>query len=221
MIGIRQRAETRADQPGGSPSGPVLLAPLRAEVAAVRLGAPGLRVERVGMGPARAEAARARLARSLPPGAPLAVVGFAAGLSATDRPGDVVVADELVTLDGSRPPAVLDGELAEQLRRALAPRLGGRVRTGRIACARKIVSAGATAASGAAAGALACEMESAWLAPLAERGRFAVARVLVDKPGRGIVSPFTIIGGAVAWRRLTTVAAVLADELPRAARPEL
>jgi 4-hydroxy-3-methylbut-2-enyl diphosphate reductase len=201
---------------------PVLLAPLRIEAAVARLGARGRRVERIGMGPARAEVARARLARSLAPGTPLGVVGLAGGLSASDRAGDVVVATALLTAAGSRAPVALDAELAERVRRALMadPALHRRVRSGPVACTQRLMPPATTAQLPAVAGALVCEMESAWLAPLADRGPFAVVRVVVDHPGRHLAGPWTVTGGVTALRRLAVVAGILADELDSYATSE-
>ncbi|MGO9151525.1 MAG: 1-hydroxy-2-methyl-2-butenyl 4-diphosphate reductase [Acidimicrobiales bacterium] len=188
-----------------------LLAPLRIEAAAVRAGARGRRIERIGMGPARAGGAGARLRRLLAPGAPVAVLGFAGGLHATDRAGDLVVATELFTTDDSMPPAMLDGALAGRIAAALAKVLG-RVRTGPIACCPTLMPA-REVAEVAADRAVACEMESAWLAPLAGGRPFAVVRVIVDRPGRPLVGPWTISGGIVAWRRLAIAAGIVAGEL--------
>jgi 4-hydroxy-3-methylbut-2-enyl diphosphate reductase len=189
----------------------VLLAPLRIEVLAVaRAG--GVRVERTGMGANRAEAARARLQRELPAGTPVCLIGFAGGLSATDRPGDVVVATEVKALDGTVPPYDLDGQLAARLVSALS-RGGSRARRGRVVSVRKLAPAATTAKAEGAAGALACDMESAWLAPLADDHPFAVVRVLVDRPGRGLVSPFVIPAGIAAWRQLAAIAPVVASEI--------
>ncbi|MGO9560921.1 MAG: hypothetical protein ACLPYW_17785 [Acidimicrobiales bacterium] len=188
----------------------MLLAPLRIEAAAVRAGAPGRHVERIGMGPARAKAAGARLRDFLPDGQPAAVLGFAGGLDATDRAGDVIVATELFSTDGSTPPTELDADLAEKIAVFLARELG-RVRMGPVACSPTLIAA-SEMSKALADEAVACEMESAWLGPVTS-GPFAVVRVIVDRPGRPLVSPFTLPGGLVAWRRLVIAAGVAATQL--------
>jgi nucleoside phosphorylase len=161
---------------------PLLLAPLRIEAAAARLGAKGrAQVERVGMGRAHAEATCARLARelSVEPVPALALIGLAAGVAEQDRAGDVVIATELTALRTARQPTSLDAALSDRLRAELAPVAGGRIRCGPVASTQAVAPASRLAGDPevAAAGALACDMESAWLAPLAESCPcFAVVR---------------------------------------------
>ncbi|HLI43423.1 MAG TPA: hypothetical protein VKU92_03015 [Acidimicrobiales bacterium] len=199
--------------------GPLLLAPLRIEAAAARLGVTGrARVERIGMGPAHAGTTCARLARelSVEPVTAVAVVGLAAGLAREDRAGDVVIATELTALGTARPPRVLDGALSDRLRAELAPVAGGRARCGPVASTRALAPASRLADDPevAATGVLACDMESAWLGPLAEScPRFAVVRVIVDHPGRPLFGPWTLSGGVTALRRLAAIAATLARAL--------
>ena len=189
---------------------PVLLAPLRIEAAAARAGARGCQVERIGMGPARAKAAGSRLRELLPDGAPVAVLGFAGGLDSTDRAGDLVVATELFATDVSTPSTTLDTTLAETIAVFLARELG-RVRMGPIACSPILIPA-SQMSKAIGDKAVACEMESAWLGPVTS-GPFAVVRVIVDRPGRPLVSPFTVTGGIVAWRRLAYAAGAVATQL--------
>ncbi|MHB1989035.1 MAG: phosphorylase family protein [Acidimicrobiales bacterium] len=192
---------------------PVLLTPLRVEAAAARFGARGRRVERVGMGPVRASRAAESLRGALPSMTPVGVLGFARGLDPTDRPGDLVVASELWTADGSLPRRPLAGGLADRVHGALSAVLG-RSRLGAIVCSPCLV--GGTSAKAAAlqtSGALACEMESAWLVPLADGRPFVVVRSIVDRPGRPLFGPWTMTGGLRAWRRLAAAAGVVAAEL--------
>jgi 4-hydroxy-3-methylbut-2-enyl diphosphate reductase len=198
---------------------PLLLAPLRIEAAAARLGVKGrARVERIGMGPAHAGATCARLTRELSEEQvpAVALVGLAAGLAEQDRAGDVVIATELTALGTARQPWRLDAALSDRLRAELAPVAGGRIRCGPVTSARALALASRLAADleVAVAGALACDMESAWLAPLAESCPcFAVVRVIVDHPGRPLFGPWTVPGGMTALRRLTAIAAALARVL--------
>ncbi len=213
---------------GGTPESTcVLLAPLSVEAAAARLGAPRVRVERIGMGPAKARAAGGRLARLLDPLAPVAVLGFGGGLSASDRAGDLVVATEL--LDGSAssgsasvgpaavsvPSVELDGRLAAQVAGALRAAVPSSVRTGPVVCTPRMAMASEQARLSATGG-LACEMESFWLAPLISGRPFSVVRAIVDFPGRELWSPSTLTGGLVAFRRLMMAASALASVLGRA-----
>jgi 4-hydroxy-3-methylbut-2-enyl diphosphate reductase len=202
-----------------SPLPPVLLAPLRTEVAAARLGARSTTVIRVGMGPRRAEVARARLARTLPPGTPVGVIGFAGGLSESDRAGDVIVATELRTVGEVRARVGLDESVVSALREALAEAMpGSRVRSGPVLCTPTLLSSSERRAV-ADGESLACEMESAWLAPLGKDRPFAVVRIIVDLPGRELVSPWTVAGGLVAFRRLVPAARSLACVLGLARDP--
>ncbi len=218
MIGTRLPSATGrgSTQPGTPVLQPVLLAPLRLEGAMARIGGRGhggYRVERVGMGPARAEAARARVTGAVPSGAPLAVLGLGGGLSPKDHAGDLVVATEVRMVDGSQAPVTLDGALAEQIRAAIARSVSRRVRTGPVVCTPRLLPAGAAASLAGTSGALACEMESLWLAPLAADHPFAVVRVIVDRPGGGLLGPWTLLGGPRALCRLASVAPVVAGVL--------
>ncbi len=60
-------------------------------------------------------------------------------------------------------------------------------------------------------GALAVDMESAWLARAAGERPFAVLRVVLDAPAREIHRPLaTLAGGLAAWRALRRAAPALA-----------
>jgi 4-hydroxy-3-methylbut-2-enyl diphosphate reductase len=144
-----------------SDTGATVLAALRLEALAI-----GGRVELTGMGHVKAGRTGARLARSLAPGRPLAIVGIAGGLESSLEPGQLVVADALQAPDGADPIGLPQGVAV-----AAALRAHGRdVRVGTVACSTSIVH-GAARAELARGGALAVEMESVWL-----------ARVLVDHP---------------------------------------
>ncbi|MHB8456757.1 MAG: phosphorylase family protein, partial [Acidimicrobiales bacterium] len=141
------------------------------------------------------------------------LLGFAGGLSRSDRAGDLVVATEIVALDGSRPLVRLDLDLAEGLRVALVRAGCPRVRAGRLVCSTRLRPAREVALLEAARGALCCEMESVWLAPLLEGRSSVVLRVIVDRPGWPLVGPWTITGGAIALRKLVKAAPVVAEHL--------
>jgi 4-hydroxy-3-methylbut-2-enyl diphosphate reductase len=191
-----------------------ICAPLGFEARALRrgirqAGGDASQVLRTGYGPARARRAASGLAAQ--PSRMLAVAGTAAGLDPDMRPGDVVVATEVVA-DGATEgvPCPAAPLLAGELRRA-----GLRVRTGKIVTVDHLVRA-ADRERLARDGAVAADMESALLAAAvkgdAEAGGgrpFAVIRAISDVPGRPLVHPRTITGGLAALRSLRTVGQVL------------
>jgi len=184
----------------------IVAAPLAIEQALIRSGARGARVRKTGMGPRKSLAAAQRLARE--PGDALLVLGFCGGLDAASRPGQVIVADEVLAADdeGHEPVcARCDGvaALADALRGA-----GMSVRSGAIVGVAKIAT-GERREQLRAAGALAVDMESAWLAGGAAGRPFAVVRVVLDSPSHELFRP-QALGGALraagALRRAATVA---------------
>jgi 4-hydroxy-3-methylbut-2-enyl diphosphate reductase len=153
----------------------VVAAALRLEaLAASRSGLPpDTVVVRCGMGAERAGRA-SQTVRAAKPDA-VAVVGLAGGLAPHVRPGDVIVASEVRTGDGTVtgrcPSAPL---LAGELRR-----VGLTVHVGPIVSVPRL-AVGTARAQLAATGAIAVDMESAYLAPGASGRPFAVVRVIVD-----------------------------------------
>jgi 4-hydroxy-3-methylbut-2-enyl diphosphate reductase len=180
----------------------LVIAPLRIERAALRRGLPDASVVCSGMGAARARAA-ARRAASAPADA-VAVAGFCGATVAGLRAGDVVVAGEVRGPDG------VTGCDGLPLVEALAALGIERVHVGPVASADHVVR-GAEREVLAREGALAVDMESAWLAPAAAGRPFVVLRVVLDTPAREIHRPFvTLAGGLVAWRALRRAAPALA-----------
>ncbi|MEA2209344.1 MAG: hypothetical protein QOF54_1821 [Solirubrobacteraceae bacterium] len=184
----------------------VVAAPLAVEEALIRSGARGARVRKTGMGPEKSLAAAQRLARE--PGEALLVLGFCGGLDAVSRPGEVIVADEVLAAgdEGHDPVrAACDGvaTLTGALRDA-----GMSVRSGPIVGVAKIAT-GERREQLRAAGALAVDMESAWLAAGAAGRPFAVVRVVLDSPSHELFRP-QALGGALraagALRRAAAVA---------------
>ena len=188
---------------------PVLLAPLSIEAAAVRRGAPGSRIERTGMGPARALATAGRLAGELRDDVPIVLLGLAGGLEVSARPGDVVVATSLAEAAEGASPVGLDPALSSRLFQCLRERFGGAVKEGRILSSRRVVAGKELDRLAERGEALAVEMESFYLTPLATRHRLGVVRVILDGPGRSLLGLRTVPGGFVALRRLREVAAVV------------
>ena len=181
----------------------LVLAPLSVEALALRRGH-GLRVVRSGMGAERS----ARTARKLAaePARTIVVAGLGGALDAHLAPGDVVVADEVRAVDGFTVASCAD---PESLAAALS-RQGLNVSVGRIVSADHIVR-GDERRTLARTGAVAVDMESSWLAPLARGRRFSVVRVVVDTPSHELFRPFhTLPGAIVALRSLARVGRALA-----------
>jgi 4-hydroxy-3-methylbut-2-en-1-yl diphosphate reductase len=182
--------------------GLVLAVPLRLEAHALRRGAPEARIVRTGMGRRRARSAAGRIAHA--PGNVVAVTGFAGALSPELEPGDVVVATEVRGAD--EPVQCAAAELvASMLQRA-----GLRVHKGPIVSAPRVVF-GDQRRRLAATGALAVDMESAWLARGCSGRPWAVVRTILDTPERDLHRPLaTAVGALRAYRTLARVGDVLA-----------
>ncbi|MYW89637.1 4-hydroxy-3-methylbut-2-enyl diphosphate reductase [Amycolatopsis rubida] len=169
---------------------PIVCTPLRIEQAALR--GPGPRTVHTGLGPRRAVAAATRL-----PSGPRIVAGIGGGLSPEVRPGDMVVATEVRGPSGAVPvpSAPL---LAGALRRlGLTVHLGPVVGSSHVVRERE-------RASLASSGALAVDMESAWLAAKGEP--FAVVRAIVDTVGEPLLHPSTVANGLAGLRSLRRAA---------------
>lgn len=155
---------------------------LGVEALAVRSGAPGLRVRTTGMGPTKALAAVPRLLED--PAAALVVVGFGGGLPTGSKLCEVVVASEVLTIDehgcvaAERIPCEAAGALGDALGEH-----GIAVCRGAVASVEEIVT-GEARARMEASGAVAVDMESAWVARAAQGRPFTVVRVLSDTPER-------------------------------------
>jgi 4-hydroxy-3-methylbut-2-enyl diphosphate reductase len=180
----------------------LVIAPLRIERMAVRRGLPEALVLRSGMGAARARSAA--LAATRIPADAVAVAGFCGAVAGGLRAGDVVVASEV------RGPAGVTGCASGPVVAALAALGIERVRVGPVASVDHLVR-GAERGVLAGEGALAVDMESAWLAPAAAGRPFAVLRVVLDTPAREIHRPPTALAdGLAAWRALRRAAPALA-----------
>ncbi|HEX3803531.1 MAG TPA: 4-hydroxy-3-methylbut-2-enyl diphosphate reductase [Solirubrobacteraceae bacterium] len=172
----------------------VVLAPLSLEARAVRAGAPWAEVRRIGMGPRRA-ARSAQL--SIASGSrPILIAGFCGALDPDLEPGDIVLASELRGPTGTIPcddPTILAGVL----------RRGGlNVRIAPIASSQRLVM-GERRRTLFRSGAVAVDMESAWLAPAARRRPLVTLRVVVDTSNRELHHPLrTVTGAAIAYRAL-------------------
>jgi 4-hydroxy-3-methylbut-2-en-1-yl diphosphate reductase len=180
----------------------LVIAPLRIERAALRRGLPEAVVLRSGMGAARARAT-ALLAAHIPADA-VAVAGFCGAVAGGLRAGDVVVANEV------RGPEGVIRCASGPVVAALSALGIERVQVGPVASVDHLVR-GAERGVLAGEGALAVDMESAWLASAAAGRPFAVLRVVLDTPAREIYRPLTTLaGGLAAWRALRQAAPALA-----------
>jgi 4-hydroxy-3-methylbut-2-en-1-yl diphosphate reductase len=193
----------------------LIAAPLGVEAAIVRSAGHRGAVQKTGMGTARARASAATLARE--PGEGLLVLGFCGGLDERSVPGEVIVADAVFS-------ARDEGHAPERVSCADAGRLTGllrgrglSVRTGGIVCVSKI-ALGERRAQLLAAGALAVDMESVWLAAGARERPFAVVRVVLDSPSHELLRPQALVGAVRAARALRRVAGALHGWTPEPAR---
>jgi 4-hydroxy-3-methylbut-2-enyl diphosphate reductase len=173
----------------------LILTPLAVERLAVGRAEAGVQVIQTGMGMDRAREA-ADAARDVDARA-VAVVGFCGALTPDLRPGDLVVATEVRTLDGGTVPC------------SSAPLLAALRRLGvRRVHAGPIVSIDHIARDGerqelAGTGAIAVDMESAWLAEAAGSRPLAVLRAVVDTPERELRRAWsTAVSGITAYRKL-------------------
>jgi 4-hydroxy-3-methylbut-2-enyl diphosphate reductase len=157
-------------------------------MAAMRLEslALGGRVVRTGMGHHHAQTVAARVAAELDPGAPVVLAGISGGLDPSLAPGDIVVATTVQDPDGAvyELSRVDASDIAAELRRD-----GLTVHLGPIVSSTTIVH-GERRTALAQSGALAVDMESAWVARALGAHRLVVVRVVADTAGhfvRGLV----------------------------------
>jgi 4-hydroxy-3-methylbut-2-en-1-yl diphosphate reductase len=190
-----------------SGGGLLIAAPLRLEVFMISRGRPPGRIHRTGVGPRRARAAVPALLAD--PGEILLVLGFGGGLTQDSEVGEVVVADRVFGPDGTQV-ACADGR---QLASAMESH-GLIVRRGAV-CSVARPAMGRARVRLHEGGAIAVDMESAWLAAAARGRPFAVVRVLSDTPARELTRPLlTVAGVARASRTLGLVAAALHEWVP-------
>jgi 4-hydroxy-3-methylbut-2-en-1-yl diphosphate reductase len=170
----------------------VVCAPLLPEARAIRPGIGG-EVRLTGYGPGRARRQAERLWQGM--FGALAIAGTGGGLTDDLTPGDLVVATEVTngTTTTACPSAAL---LAGELRRA-----GLAVRTGPVVSVERLAG-GRERARAVDPGALAVDLESAWLASAADGRPVAVIRAISDTPRRPLMSPAALAGGLRALRSL-------------------
>ncbi|WP_199432327.1 4-hydroxy-3-methylbut-2-enyl diphosphate reductase [Qaidamihabitans albus] len=192
----------RLGKAAGTPDGDelVVVAPLALEARSVRRGLPGGHVVRAAPQARRAERVAAALRDR--PARPMAIAGVAGALVDGPRPGDLVVADEVRSPQGTHKcrSAPL---LATALRQA-----GLTVHVGPVLESDHLVGReDRTRLS--SDGAIAVDMESARLLDLAGSRPTAVLRAIVDTPARPLLHPATVPGGVAALRSLRAAAPAL------------
>jgi 4-hydroxy-3-methylbut-2-en-1-yl diphosphate reductase len=187
----------------------LIAVPLRLEALLVRSIAGGVRVHTTGMGPHRARAAARGLLDER--GDALLVLGFCGGLDEQSRPGEVVVAEEVLAAEdeGHRPERVIC-QGVEELGAAFA-RSGLRVRGGPVVCVSRL-ALGERRAQLRKGGAIAVDMESVWLAAGAGGRPFGVVRVVLDSPTHELLRPQAAVGAVRAARALRRAAATALHE---------
>ncbi len=163
-------------------------------------------VLRTGMGPRRARRAVPALAAA--GGRALLVLGFCGGLDERSVPGEVIVAEQVRAAadEGHDPTPIACADAPALVARLRA--CGLTVRSGEIACVSR-VALGERRAQLLAQGALAVDMESAWLADGAAGRPFAVVRVVLDGPSHELLRPQAPMYTARAGRALGRVARAL------------
>lgn len=177
---------------------------LRTERAALSGHVAGATLARTGMGPDRARGWSVAGAGDPSRLAGAVIAGLAGGLVPELRAGDVVVATELVDVQGR---LALPGarELAARLRQAGHP-----VHLGTITASPHVVSSPAERTQLAATGAIAVDMESAVLArALVARVPVSVVRVIVDTPATPLMRLRTIPAGITSLRRLRAIGPII------------
>jgi 4-hydroxy-3-methylbut-2-enyl diphosphate reductase len=176
-------------------TGVVIAAPLRIEQTALRTARTP--VVRTGMGERRSRRAADRLA-----GNAVVVAGVAGGLAAGIRVGDIVVATEVVGPGGLRAVCRSAPMLAGALRRR-----GLNVHCGPIRSSPRMIDNSARRQL-SEDGALAVDMESAWLAPPSGTP-FAVVRAISDTEDEPLLSPGIVPNGLAALRSLRRAVSAL------------
>jgi 4-hydroxy-3-methylbut-2-enyl diphosphate reductase len=188
----------------------VLIAtPLRVEELLIRSAVRRARIRKTGMGPEKSRAAAHSLHSEQ--GDALMVLGFCGGLDEQSRPGEVIVAEEvLAATDEGHAPERVACIGAEALAAALAAS-GLTVRTGPVVCVSRL-ALGERRAQLGAAGAIAVDMESVWLAAGAGGRPFGVVRVVLDSPSHELLRPQAAAGAVRAGRALRRAAAATLHE---------
>ncbi|HLM96566.1 MAG TPA: hypothetical protein VK283_09620 [Acidimicrobiales bacterium] len=178
------------DAPARSPVSATFVAAMRLEAFAL-----GGKVHRTGMGHIRAQASAEALASGIEPGAAVVLVGISGGLDPALEPGEIVVATSVRDPGGAE--LALSGPdaaaVATELRAA-----GHRVHLGPIVSSKTLVH-GERRSELARSGALAVDMESAWVARALAQHRLVIVRLVADTAGNFVVG---LLKGLVALRHV-------------------
>jgi 4-hydroxy-3-methylbut-2-enyl diphosphate reductase len=197
-------------------NGLLIVAPMRLEALLIGSATRTVSVRRTGIGCERSLAAARELCRR--PAAAVLAMGFCGGLEETSKPGDVIVSDRVLRNEFDRNERRVKATAcvgAETLAATLTDR-GLRVRRGMVV---SVAGTGPVRGSSRAklrdTGAIAVDMESAWLARGLDGWPFGAVRVVVDTPARELTRPLaTLTGGIRAAVVLRRVASAV-DELVR------
>jgi 4-hydroxy-3-methylbut-2-enyl diphosphate reductase len=201
-------------------SGLLIVAPMRLEALAIGSVVSTAEVRRTGMGIDRSFAA-ARVLKGNPPAA-LLVMGFCGGLDESSEPGEVVVCDRVLPNEFTGRDEIPAAPMVCAGTDALAGALEGnglRVRRGMIISLAGPVR-GSRRGHYRKRGAIAADMESAWLArglygQKVDGQPFAVVRVVVDTPTRELMRLLATVGGGLRALRELRRAARAVNELMR------
>ena len=215
--GSDARSEGSSGGAGRDAGGGLLIAaPMRLEALLIGSATRTAQVRRTGMGCERSFAAARELRKQ--PAAAVLVVGFCGGLDESSEPGDVIVADRLlrneVTGRDEHPAKPTACAGADALVAMLASR-GLRVRRGMVVSVTRQVRNEWWRAKLRERGAIAVDMESAWLARGLEGWPFGVVRVVVDTPARELTRPLATLTGGVRAAVVLRRAAGAVDRLVR------
>jgi nucleoside phosphorylase len=189
---------------------PLFLAPLRLEAIAAGRARPRPEIRRIGMGPVAATTAMAKLSRELSSPRPLVLFGFAGALQTGIRPGEIFVARSITGLDSDEEfPLPEAAGLAEFLSGA-----GVDVQLGTLVSSPRILHGAVEREKAAAGGAVICDMEALWMAPLARRHPFVVVRAVVDTVEQDVISLSTPANAARGFSSLVRLARALVHWAP-------
>ncbi len=189
----------------------LVAAPMRIEAALISSASKWPLVRKTGMGPGRSKQAAGELASAS--ASAMLVLGFCGGLDASSVPGEVIVAEEVYAAsDEGHAEERVRCELAGQLVQRLTGR-GLKVRTGAVVCVSRL-ALGERRAQLHAAGAIAVDMESVWLAAGAGGRPFGVVRVVLDSPEHELLRLQAAPGALRAARALRRVAGALHEWAP-------
>lgn len=194
----------------------LIAAPLRLEALLIGSAMRTARVCRTGMGVERSFAAARQLRKQ--PAVAFLAMGFCGGLEEAAEPGDVIVADRLLRNEvtgrdeiPARPTVCAGAD-------ALVPALAGhglRVRRGMVVSVTQPVRDSQWRADLAGRGAIAVDMESAWLAGALREWPFGVVRVVVDTPSRELTRRLATLTGGTRAAMVLRRAAGAVDQLVR------